>query len=221
LPRNLSAVASRAALEISKRFRDRSVQQNVAVDLAMADHLDRVISDLEKSLVATARVDDAATYALLQTVSGIGKILGLVLLYEMHDYRRFGRAGPFLSYARLVRCDHESAGKKLGTGGAKIGNAYLKWAFSEAATGFLRVSARAKRWKQKTAAKRGAGKAMAILAAKLGRAVFNMLRKKAAFDEERFWSGAAAAPKSAGGVASSPTGSSSLFRVLEDDRAGN
>jgi transposase len=219
LPKNLSAVANRAT--IAERFRDPSVHKNVAVDLALADHLDGVISDLEKSLVRTAKVDDAATYELLQTVPGIGKILALVLLYEMHDFRRFVRAGHFLSYARLVRCDHESAGKKLGTGGAKIGNAYLKWAFSEAATLFLRFSERARRWKQKLAAKRGAGKAMAILAAKLGRAVFNMLRKKEAFDEGRFWSGAAATKKSAACVASSLTGSSSLFRLPEEEHAGH
>jgi hypothetical protein len=33
---------------------------------------------------------------------------------------------PHESYARLVRCAHESAGKKLGTGGKKIGNAHLR-----------------------------------------------------------------------------------------------
>ena len=44
----------------------------------------------------------------------------------------------FASYCRLVKCPHESAGKKKGTGGAKIGNAHLKWAFSEAAVLFFR-----------------------------------------------------------------------------------
>jgi hypothetical protein len=39
--------------------------------------------------------------------------------------------GHALSYARLVRCTHESAGKKKGSGGKKIGNAHLKWAFPE------------------------------------------------------------------------------------------
>ena len=57
LPKNLSAVANRAT--IAERFRDPSVHKNVAVDLALADHLDGVISDLEKSLVRTAKVDDA------------------------------------------------------------------------------------------------------------------------------------------------------------------
>ena len=128
-------------------------------------------------------------------------MLALILLYELHDVQRFDRAGQFLSYARLVRCAHESAGKKLGTGGKKIGNAHLRWAFAEATCLFLRSSERAKRWKQRQAARRGEGKALAILAAKLGRAVYHMLRKGEAFDEGRFWQGASR------GVA---TGSASL-----------
>jgi transposase len=76
-------------------------------------------------------------------------VLALILLYELHDVRRFDRVGQFLSYARLVRCAHESAGKQKGTGGRKIGNAHLRWAFGEAACLFLRASERAKRWKQK------------------------------------------------------------------------
>ena len=36
-----------------------------------------------------------------------------------------------------MKCEKSSAGKVLGTSGAKIGNAYLKWAFSEAAVLFL------------------------------------------------------------------------------------
>jgi transposase len=122
---------------------------------------------------------------------------------EMKVAERFDTAGQFLSYARLVRCAHESGGKKLGTGGKKIGNAHLRWAFAEAACLFLRTSERAKKWKHKQAAQRGEGKALAILAAKLGRAIYHMLRKGEAFDEERFWQG---------GTEQAPTSSSPLFR---------
>jgi len=38
-------------------------------------------------------------------------VLRLVLLYEIDSIRRFPEVGNFLSYARLVRCEHESAGK--------------------------------------------------------------------------------------------------------------
>ena len=92
-----------------------------------------------------------------------------------------------------MRCSHESAGKKLGSAVKKIGNAHLRWAFGEAACLYLRASERARKWKQKQEKKRGPAKALAILAAKLGRAVYHMLRKKEAFDEERFWSGVNAA----------------------------
>ena len=165
------------------------------MDLALADQLDRVLSDLEAYLIQTAKVDDRSNYLRLQSVPGIGKILALVLLYEMHNVERFTTVGQFLSYARLVRCPHESAGKKLSSSGGKIGNAHLKWAFSEAACLFLRFSPRARRWKQKQASKRGAGKAMAILAARLARAVYHMLRKKEVFVEKRFWGGVTAEPK--------------------------
>jgi transposase len=174
---------------IAERFPEGSLRQNVALDLRLIDQLDCLIDDLERDLVRTVKVEDQETYERLQTIGGVGRVLGLVLLYEVHDWSRFSTVGEFLSYARLVRCVHESAGKKLGTGNNKIGNAHLKWAFAEAACQLLRVSERARKWKQRYEQKRGAGKAMSVLAAKLGRAVYHMLRKREDFDEERFWNG--------------------------------
>src|SRR5262245_63165675 len=80
------------------------------------------------------------TAHLLQTVPGIGKILSLVLLYEMHDIDRFPTVQDCVSYCRLVKCAKESAGKRVGTSGKKIGNAHLQWAFSEAAVLCLRTN---------------------------------------------------------------------------------
>ena len=134
-------------------------------------------------------MQDPQSFQRLLTVPGVGKVLALVLLYEIHDVGRFATVGQFLSYARLVRCQHESGGKALGGGNAKIGNAHLRWAFGEAACLFLRASERAKRWKERQARKRGEGKALAILAARLGRAVYHLWRKREAFDEGRFWQG--------------------------------
>ena len=200
-PKKLALAANRDAMDVARRFADPSVQKSAAVNLALIDRLDELIADLELYLVKTAKVDDLQTLYRLRSLPGVGKVLALILLYETHDVGRFDRAGQFLSYARLLRCDHESAGKKRGWGGKKIGNAHLRWAFAEAACLLLRSSERAKRWKQRPAGQRGEGKALAILAAKLGRAVYHLLRKREAFDEGRFWQGASR------GVA---TGSSSL-----------
>src|SRR5919109_322045 len=86
-----------------------------------------------------AEQDSANALYLRHTVPGIGKILSLVLLYEIHAIRRFPRVQDFVSYCRLVTCAKESAGKRYGVSGTKIGNAHLKWAFAEAAVLVLRA----------------------------------------------------------------------------------
>jgi transposase len=140
---NLPAIGTNIAYKanregVAERFTDPAVQKNIEVDLALSTYYDKLLQDLELSILKTAKQHDANTLYLLQTVSGIGKILSLVLLYEIHDIDGFPRVQDFVSYSRLVKCAKESAGKRLGTSGKKIGNAHLKWAFSEAATLFLR-----------------------------------------------------------------------------------
>jgi transposase len=133
-----------------------------------------------------AKHHDAHTLYLLQTVPGIGKILSLVLLYEIHDIDRFPRVQDFVSYCRLVKCAKESAGKRLGTSGKKIGNAYLKWAFSEAAVLFLRNNPTGQKHLARLEHRHGKGKALTILAHKLARAVYDMRKRQTAFDREKF-----------------------------------
>ena len=151
------------------------------------DTYDQHIRAVELYLTRAAKVDDPQAYARLRSVPGVGPVLALVLLYEIHDVRRFPEVGQFLSYARLVRCVHESAGKKQGTGGNKIGNAHLKWAFSEATCLLLRESEQAKRWLARREKKHGKARALGALAARLGRAVFHLLRKGEVFDGKRFF----------------------------------
>jgi transposase len=86
-----------------------------------------------------------------------------------------------------VRCEHESAGKKKGYGGKKIGNAHLKWAFSEAACLMLRAMPDAKKWLARQERKRGKKKALSVLEAKIGRTVYHLMRKQQAFDAKRFF----------------------------------
>lgn len=73
----------------------------------------------------------------LKTIPGVGRILPLTILYEIHDITRFARVGDFLSYARLAKSQTASAGKVTGTSGAKTGNAHLEWAYGEAPVLFL------------------------------------------------------------------------------------
>jgi len=174
---------------VAERFADPAVQKSIEVDLALITHYDQLLTDLELSIVQAAKHHDANTLHLLQTVPGIGKILSLVLLYEMHDIHRFPRVQDFVSYCRLVKCAKESAGKRLGTSGKKIGNAYLKWAFSEAAVLFLRNNPAGQKHLARLEHKHGKGKALTILAHRLARAVYYMLKRQTAFNMETFLHG--------------------------------
>ncbi len=171
---------------VADRFHDPSVQKSVEVDLATMDYYDKLLKDLELFILKTARNNDANTLNLLKTVPGIGMILSLVIFYEIHDIDRFPSVKDFVSYCRLVKCMSESAGKIKGTKGSKIGNVHLKWAFSEAAVLFLRGNKKGQQYLEKLEKKHGKGKALSILAAKLGRAVYFMLKRKKAFDIKKF-----------------------------------
>jgi transposase len=171
---------------VAERFPDPTVQQSIEVDLALLNSDDRLLTELELSLVNTAKAHNAQIFYRLRSIPGVGKILALVLLYEIHDIHRFPRLQEFVSYCRLVKCAKESAGKRYGTSGTKIGNAYLTWAFSEAAVLFLRANPAGQKYLARIVTKHGKGKALTILAHKLARAVYYMWRRDTVFDLDKF-----------------------------------
>ena len=70
-----------------------------------------------------------------------------------------------------------------------MGNAHLKWAFSEAACLMIRAVPAVKAWMQRQERKKGKRKALAILEAKVGRTVYHLWRKQVPFDLKRFLNG--------------------------------
>ncbi len=136
-------------------------------------------------MLRQARGRDRDAFARLKTIPGIGKILELTILYEVHDIHRFARVQEFASYNRLVKCQSSSAGKIKGTSGAKMGNVHLKWAFSEAVL-LLAKCPDGKKLVDRLAKKHVKGKALSILAHRIGRAAYFVLKRKRAFDLERF-----------------------------------
>ena len=162
------------------------MQKSIEVDLTLIDYYDELFRDVELTILKAAKQHDANTLYLLQTVPGIGKILSLVLLYEIYDINRFPRVQEFASYCRLVKCAKESNGKRTGSSGTKIGHAHLKWAFSEAAVLFLRDNPAGQKLLVRLEKKHGTGKALTILAHTLSRAVYYMFKRKVAFDMHRF-----------------------------------
>jgi transposase len=172
--------------EVAERFADPCVRKSIEVDVELIDLLAKQIWNLEAFILQTANAQDRNAIRLLRTVHGIGKVLSLVIFYEIQDIHRFPTVQDFASYSRLVKCAKESAGKRYGSSGGKIGNAHLKWAFSEAAVLFLRANPEGLKYKQRLEKKHGKSKAPSILAHKLGRAVYYMLLRQKVFDMKKF-----------------------------------
>lgn len=183
--KKLSIASHRKGL--ADRFPDPAVQKSMEVNLQLSELYDRLINDLELYIVNQAKGHDARSFHLLRSIPGIGKILSLIILYEVHDITRFERVQDFVSYCRLVKCPRESGGKKSGSKNSKIGNVHLKWAFSEAACLFLRGNELAQSYHDRLVSKHGKGKALSILAHKIGRAVYFMLKRKEPFNMDTFF----------------------------------
>ena len=170
---------------LADRYGDPSVKASVELDVRLADFLHDEIRTLELHIQQSAKVDDPQSLFRLQTIPGVGRILAMTMLYELHDINRFATVGQFLSYCRLVKGSHTSNGKSYGSPGRKIGNAHLKWAFSEAVPLLKRCCPEASDFVDRIEKKRGKPRAFSYLAVKLGRAVYYMLKRGEAFELDR------------------------------------
>ena len=139
---NLRYAQHREALR--EFFPDESVQKSIDLDLNRIDFYDAQLSKIEWYLKKTAKAFDPKAIILLKSIHGVGDILSLVILYEIHT------------------------------------------TFGEAATVFLRGNPKAQQWLQKKANQHHKAKALTLLAHKLGRAVYYMLKRKKLFDQEKF-----------------------------------
>jgi transposase len=191
---NLEPVGS-AVKYASKRsglpgqFADEHVGRSVAADLELTAALDAIIRRLERQIAEAARGHYAKELAVLQSIPGVGPVTALTVLLEIDAVGRFATRQQFASYARLVCPPRESAGKAYAPSGRKQGNAYLKWAFSEAAVHAAQYDDRIGAHLKKLESRFGPGKARSVLAHKLGRAAYHMLRRGRVFDLQKFLRG--------------------------------
>lgn len=125
---------------VADHFEDRAVKKSIAVDLALLERYDELLTELEGYLVRQAKQHDPQAFHRLRTIPG----------------------------------------------GGKMGNVHLEWAFSEAAVLFVRHCAEGKKLLVRPEKRFGKGKALSILAHKLGRAAYFMLARGTAFEVKRF-----------------------------------
>jgi transposase len=123
----------------------------------------------------------------LLTIPGVGNILGLTIMLEVGDIRRFAKVGDYSSYCRCVESKRLSNGKKKGENNKKNGNKYLAWAYVEAAQFARRYCAKAQSFYQSKEAKTKPVVAIKALSNKLSKASYYIMRDQVAFDEEKLF----------------------------------
>jgi transposase len=159
-----------------------SLKATVAVIRCLQNQIFRIERDILK------QVRPLAAFHRLKSVSGVGDILALTIAVEVGDIARFRNAGNFASYARMVKSERISNGKKKGEGNTKCGNRYLAWAFIEAAHHAIANDPVIKAWYQRKCTKSHKVVAIKAVAHKLARASFHIMINGTEFDARRAFS---------------------------------
>lgn len=146
-------------------------------------HLDDAITRIERYV--GNQYLQSPEYKILNTVPGIGPILGQTILLETGPIGRFLNVGNYASYARCVPTVKLSNGKKKGAGNAKNGNRHLGMALVEAAHYASIWSPKIKKYYQRKQTKVHKMVAKKTVANKLARACYHMLKNREPFDVDR------------------------------------
>jgi transposase len=168
------------------KFEEPDLQYLIKADLDFIEATTTIIRPLEIQIKTQARHHDRKAYNLLMSVNGIGELLGLIILYEVHDINRFKCVQQFSSYCRLVRCERTSDGKRSKGGNPKMGNPYLKHAFTQIIIYAQKTSPVINKYYQRLCSKFGKKRAKTIIAHKFAVAVYFMLKNGKSFDEHQF-----------------------------------
>jgi len=171
--------------EAEKLFGHPADQLITRLDLELVQQLDRSIAEIETTILA--EVKSFPEYRVLQTMPGVGKILGLTIILETVDPRRFASAGDYASYCRCVDSRRTSNGKKKGENNSKCGNKYLGWAYVEAAQFARRYDEDCRKFHDRKSAQVNSIVATKALACKLAKAAWHMMSQNTPYDGKRMF----------------------------------
>jgi len=149
------------------------------------EQLDQSIARIEKAVLQSAR--ELPCYKKLNTLPGIGRILGLTITMEVGEIKRFKAQGNLASYCRTVDSQRLSNGKKKGDNNGKCGNKYLAWSFVEAANFAKRYDEQCRKWFDRKAAKTSTVLATKALACKLAKAAWHVMAHETDYDPKRMF----------------------------------
>lgn len=171
--------------EAARLFEHSADQLITRLDLQLLEQLDQSIAQIENSVLAV--VKGLPNYQALQTMPGVGIILGLTITLETAGPERFASAGDYASYCRCVKSQRMSNGKKKGENNGKCGNKYLAWAFVEAAHFARRYDNQCRQFYDRKTAQANAIVATKALACKLAKAAWHMMSQNTGYQSARIF----------------------------------
>ena len=154
-------------------------RRSIAEALDVIDLLDARITPIDHELRPLARADPRVI--LLDTIPGIGDLLGLTLASEIGDVARFGSPRKLIGYAGLAPKISQSGDRSRTGALSKVGSRTLRWAAVEAAQHAWRPT---NPWHQlytDLAARAGKNPAKAAVARKILIAAWHILSRQQPF----------------------------------------
>ena len=149
-------------------------------NIVVIGHFGKIIKSIEKEVKCEVKL--RKEFKSLLTITGIGDILGLTIMLEAGDIKRFAKVGNYSSSCRCVKSERLSNGKKKDENNRKNGNKYLSWAYVEAANFTRRYCPKAQRFYQRKKAKTNGIVAIKALANKMSRASYYVMRDQVPYD---------------------------------------
>ncbi len=170
---------------IDKLFDSYHLRVMAKNSIAVINFLKTIIKGIEKEVLSQVQL--SPKFNMLQTIPGIGIILGLTIMLEVGDISRFPKVGKYSSYCRCVKSVKLTNGKKKGENNKKNGNKYLAWAYVEAANFANRHCVEAQKFYQRKKTKKNGIVAIKALSNKIARASYYIMRDQVPFDVKKLF----------------------------------
>jgi transposase len=114
-PLGIDLTCEESRHEVAQLFPNPEVKKSIEIDVAMIDAYDDVLKVLEPNIEKTARQHNKHALTLLRSIHGVGKVLGLVMLY--YRFRIPDQTGELAALTA-------SSGQKPGLNGPLRGDNY-------------------------------------------------------------------------------------------------
>lgn len=184
---SLARVKSMDVAEAAEMYTHPADQLIAGEQMKLMGQFEQSIGLIERAVLKVAQ--HLPCYERLQSLPGIGKILGLTITMEIGDLKRFPSAGDYASYCRCVQSRRTSNDKNKGRNNGKCGNKYLAWAYVEAANCAKRYNPACRQFVDRKTSQTNGIVATKALACKLSKASWHVIKDNVEFDLSRLFPG--------------------------------